>query len=55
MPISAIVNDDYLCMHGGISPHLNEIQELNIIDRVMEPPMEGVLCDMLWSDPIDDQ
>ena len=20
----------------------------------MEPPMDGILCDILWSDPIDD-
>jgi len=23
LPIAAEVNNDYLCMHGGISPHLN--------------------------------
>ena len=24
------------------------------MDRVVEPPMDGILCDLLWSDPIDD-
>ena len=25
MPVAAIVNNDYFCMHGGISPHLNQV------------------------------
>ena len=25
MPVAALVNNDYLCMHGGISPHLNVV------------------------------
>jgi diadenosine tetraphosphatase ApaH/serine/threonine PP2A family protein phosphatase len=27
MPISAIVNNEYFCMHGGISPHLNSVNK----------------------------
>ena len=26
MPIAAIVRNDYFCMHGGISPHLNQVK-----------------------------
>lgn len=25
MPVAAIINSDYFCMHGGISPHLNHV------------------------------
>lgn len=25
MPIAAVVNDEYLCVHGGISPHINKV------------------------------
>lgn len=28
LPIAAVVNNDYFCMHGGISPHLNAIEEI---------------------------
>eukprot|EP00347_Sterkiella_histriomuscorum_P000632 403375095 len=54
MPVAALVNNDYFCMHGGISPHLNDIDEIDDLDRAIEPPIEGILCDLLWSDPIDD-
>ena len=28
IPISAIINNDYFCMHGGISPHINSVSNL---------------------------
>jgi serine/threonine-protein phosphatase 2B catalytic subunit len=51
MPIAADVNGDYLCMHGGISPDLNTLEDINKINRFIEPPLSGFLCDLLWSDP----
>ena len=54
MPLAATVNNDYLCMHGGISPTLSDIDQLNKINRFIEPPLSGVLCDILWADPVDD-
>ena len=54
MPLIAVVNQTYLCMHGGVSPNLKSLEEVNNINRFMEIPMEGLICDLLWSDPIDD-
>ena len=54
LQIAAEVNKDYLCVHGGISPELNNIGDINKIDRFVEPPLEGLLCDLLWSDPAKD-
>jgi serine/threonine-protein phosphatase 2B catalytic subunit len=54
MPLAATVNNDYLCMHGGISPSLTDLDQLNKINRFIEPPLSGVLCDILWSDPVED-
>ena len=53
LPISAIINGKFIAFHGGISPELKTIAELNKIDRFKEPPVSGVLCDLLWSDPVD--
>ena len=39
MPLSADVNGDYLCMHGGISPELQSVDDINKIDRFIEPPL----------------
>jgi serine/threonine-protein phosphatase 2B catalytic subunit len=33
LPISCVVDDKYLAMHGGISPQLNLIDEINTINR----------------------
>jgi len=54
LPISALVNKEILCFHGGLSPQALELKDLLEIDRIKETPHEGILCDTLWSDPIDD-
>ena len=51
LPVSAIVNGQYLCMHGGISPKLTSLSAINKVDRMREPPEEGLVTDMLWADP----
>ena len=38
-------------MHGGLSPDLQSINDLSKIKRPIEIPDEGLLCDVLWSDP----
>ena len=55
MPISADVNGDYLCMHGGISPNMRSKADIDKIMRKEEPPMQGLFCDLLWSDPLEDK
>lgn len=51
MPISALVEDKVLCMHGGISPYLKKISDINAIRRPCAVPEDGLMCDILWSDP----
>jgi len=51
MPICALINDKILCMHGGISPDLEKYENINKIKRPTDVPDEGLLCDILWSDP----
>ena len=51
LPLAAIVNNDYLCLHGGISPDLHNISQIYTIDRFSEPPGDGIFCDILWADP----
>lgn len=39
------------CVHGGLSPLLSTLDQVRIIDRKVEVPHEGGMCDLLWSDP----
>lgn len=55
LPISAIINGKFIALHGGISPDLKTLSDLNKMDRFKEPPKAGLLCDLLWSDPLDKQ
>lgn len=55
MPLACIINGQYLTLHGGISPGAMTVTEINKLQRVQEPPVSGALCDVLWSDPIDNQ
>ncbi|KZS97166.1 Metallo-dependent phosphatase [Sistotremastrum niveocremeum HHB9708] len=54
LPLAAIMNKQFLCIHGGLSPELNTLDDLRNIDRFREPPTQGLMCDILWADPIED-
>ena len=51
MPVAALVADRIFCMHGGLSPDLNNLGQVFEIRRPCDVPDEGLLCDLLWSDP----
>jgi len=53
LPLAAILNKQFLCLHGGISPELHTIDDIRKLDRFREPPTSGLMCDLLWSDPIE--
>jgi diadenosine tetraphosphatase ApaH/serine/threonine PP2A family protein phosphatase len=40
-----------LCVHGGLSPLIETIDKIRLLDRKQEVPHEGAMCDLLWSDP----
>jgi len=53
LSLSAIINDRVFCVHGGLSPSINTLDQIRLIDRKQEVPQEGAMCDLMWSDPED--
>ncbi|RHZ81746.1 hypothetical protein Glove_117g500 [Diversispora epigaea] len=53
MSLAAIIEDKIFCVHGGLSPNINTIDQIRTIDRKQEVPHDGAMCDLLWSDPDD--
>ena len=51
LPIAAIIDDTIFCCHGGLSPELVFVNEIKEIIRPTDVPEQGMLCDILWSDP----
>ncbi|CAG8756574.1 45183_t:CDS:2 [Gigaspora margarita] len=51
IPIAAIVANKIFCVHGGLSPSLNSMNEIRGIQRPTDVPDNGLLNDLLWSDP----
>jgi serine/threonine-protein phosphatase 2B catalytic subunit len=39
LPISCIVDGKYFAMHGGISPELSKVEQINKINRFQEVPL----------------
>ncbi|KAG7123427.1 Serine/threonine-protein phosphatase 2B catalytic subunit like [Verticillium longisporum] len=54
LPLAAVMNKQFLCIHGGLSPELHTLDDLRTIDRFREPPTQGLMCDILWADPLED-
>ena len=59
LPLAAIINDEVLCLHGGIGSSINTLSDIEKISRPLEVIHEvtnsdqQLVVDILWSDPTD--
>jgi serine/threonine-protein phosphatase 5 len=52
LPLCHCINSRVLVMHGGLfSSDTVVLEDLRKIDRNRQPPEEGLMCELLWSDP----
>ncbi|RLV62506.1 hypothetical protein DV515_00019244, partial [Chloebia gouldiae] len=51
LSLSAIIDGKIFCVHGGLSPSIQTLDQIRTIDRKQEVPHDGPMCDLLWSDP----
>jgi len=53
LPLTAIVEGQVFCLHGGLSPSIDTLDQVRALDRLQEVPRTGPMSDLLWSDPAD--
>lgn len=59
LPLAGIIDDNILCIHGGIGSTLKSIDQIRQIQRPLEvihevnTQLEKLVVDILWSDPTD--
>ena len=51
LSLSAMIDNKIFCVHGGLSPSIQTIDQIRVINRKQEVPHDGPMCDLLWSDP----
>lgn len=52
LPLAHIVGDKIFVVHGGVPMDGNvTIDEIQAINRFIQIPDNGIMCDMLWADP----
>jgi serine/threonine-protein phosphatase PP1 catalytic subunit len=52
LPLAAMVDEKIFCVHAGLSPEImNDIYVVSKVKRPCDVPEEGLVCDLMWSDP----
>ncbi|XP_076183537.1 protein phosphatase V [Ptiloglossa arizonensis] len=53
LTVAALIDEQVLCVHGGLSPLIRTLDQIRMIERNQEIPHKGAFCDLVWSDPED--
>ncbi|CAF0958795.1 unnamed protein product [Adineta steineri] len=52
LPLAHCINNKVLVMHGGLfSKDDVTLKDIRAVDRVRQPPEDGLMSEILWSDP----
>ena len=52
LPLCHCLNKRVLVMHGGLFADDGiTLEQIRLTDRIRQPPEDGIMCDLLWSDP----
>ena len=53
LPLAALVDETIFCVHGGISPGLKELAQIDKIQRPLNAASIDLVRGILWSDPVE--
>jgi serine/threonine-protein phosphatase 2A catalytic subunit/serine/threonine-protein phosphatase PPG1 len=53
LPLAAVVQKDFFAVHGGISSHINTLDDIRKVDRfsIVDYRQSDVVADLVWGDP----
>jgi serine/threonine-protein phosphatase PP1 catalytic subunit len=51
LPVCALIDEKIICMHGGLSPEITQMDQIRRLVRPTDVPDTGLICDLLWADP----
>jgi len=51
LPVCGLIDEKIICMHGGLSPEINNMDQIRQLVRPTDVPDQGIICDLLWADP----
>jgi len=51
LPLAATIDEKIFCVHAGLSPEMSDLSVINKVQRPADVPEDGLMCDLLWSDP----
>ena len=51
IPFAAVINGKYLCVHGGIGPNVNTLDDISKISIPLHNLYDGIPEEIIWSDP----
>lgn len=53
LPYAAIIGGSIFCVHGGLSPELLDLSEIEKVVRPHDIGNTGIFSDLTWSDPVE--
>lgn len=51
LPLGATIDGKIFATHGGLSPSCQQLDQIRTVDRFKEIPHDGIMADLVWSDP----
>lgn len=51
LPLAVLINNQVLCLHGGIGPNFHSLNQIKQINRPIVDYNDDILISLLWSDP----
>jgi protein phosphatase len=53
LPLAALIDRRILCVHGGLGPQLDSLQQIRALPRHVDEYADPIIESLVWSDPSD--